>query len=122
MQRHRVVILTSGVYDVSRYALASGTPLLSQLTTGAQLTAEAFSTVFGRFGGGFVAVSLALFAFSTLLGWSYYGQRAAAYLMGERVIPVYKAAFLLAAAAGCMMPAGAGVGAQRHVQRPDGAA
>ena len=46
------VILTSGVYDVSRYALASGTPLLSQLTTGAQLTAEAFSTVFGRFGGG----------------------------------------------------------------------
>lgn len=37
------VILTSGVYDVSRYALASGTPLLSQLTTGAQLTAEAFS-------------------------------------------------------------------------------
>ena len=97
------VILTSGVYDVSRYALASGTPLLSQLTTGAQLTAEAFSTVFGRFGGGFVAVSLALFAFSTLLGWSYYGQRAAAYLMGERVIPVYKAAFLLAAAAGCMM-------------------
>ena len=97
------VILTSGVYDVSRYALASGTPLISQLTTGAQLTAEAFSTVFGRFGGGFVAVSLALFAFSTLLGWSYYGQRAAAYLMGERVIPVYKAAFLLAAVAGCMM-------------------
>ena len=97
------VILTSGVYDVSRYALASGTPLLSQLTTGAQLTAEAFSTVFGRFGGGFVAVSLALFAFSTLLGWSYYGQRAAAYLMRERVIPVYKAAFLLAAVAGCMM-------------------
>ena len=97
------VILTSGVYDVSRYALASGTPLLSQLTTGAQLTAEAFSTVFGRFGRGFVAVSLALFAFSTLLGWSYYGQRAAAYLMGERVIPVYKAAFLLAAVGGCMM-------------------
>ena len=83
------VILTSGVYDVSRYALASGTPLLSQLTTGAQLTAEAFSTVFGRFGGGFVAVSLTLFA--------------AAYLMGERVIPVYKAAFLLTAVAGCMM-------------------
>ena len=44
-----------------------------------------------------------MFAFSTLLGWSYYGQRAAAYLMGERVIPVYKAAFLLAAVAGCMM-------------------
>ena len=98
-----LVILTSGVYDPSRYALASGTPLLAQLTTGAQLTAQAFSTVFGRLGGGFVAVSLALFAFSTLLGWSYYGQRAAAYLFGERAVPVYKLLFVLAAAAGCRM-------------------
>lgn len=97
------VILTSGVYDPTRYALASGTPLLAQLTTGAQLTAQAFSTVFGRLGGGFVAVSLALFAFSTLLGWSYYGQRAAAYLFGERAVPVYKLLFVLAAAAGCRM-------------------
>lgn len=97
------VILTSGVYDVNRYALASGTPLLEQLTTGAQLTAQAFSTVFGRFGGGFIAVSLALFAFSTLLGWSYYGQRAAAYLFGEGVVPVYKVLFVAASAAGCMM-------------------
>ncbi len=98
-----LVILTSGIYDPSRYALASGTPLLAQLTTGAQLTAQAFSTVFGRLGGGFVAVSLALFAFSTLLGWSYYGQRAAAYLFGERAVPVYKLLFVLVAAAGCRM-------------------
>ena len=97
------VILTSGVYDPVRYALAAGTPLLAQLATGAQLTAEAFSTVFGRLGGGFVAVSLALFAFSTLLGWSYYGQRAAAYCMGEGRIPLYRALFVLAAFAGCMM-------------------
>ena len=97
------VILTSGVYDPERYAIAAGTPLLAQLTTGARLTAGAFSTVFGQLGGGFVAVSLALFAFSTLLGWSYYGQRAAAYLFGERAVPVYKILFVLAAAAGCLM-------------------
>ncbi len=97
------VILTSGVYDVSRYALASGTPLLSQLTTGAQLTAEAFSTVL-----------------RTVRRWLRCGVARAVCILdparlvilraacsglfdGERVIPVYKAAFLLAAVAGCMM-------------------
>ena len=54
-------------------------------------------------GGGFVAVSLVLFAFSTLLGWSYYGQRAVEYLFGARAVPVYKALFVAAAAVGCTM-------------------
>lgn len=98
-----LVILTAGVYDPNRYALATGTPLLDTLPTGAALTARAFSTVFGAPGGAFVAVSLALFAFSTLLGWSYYGQRAAEYLFGARVVPFYKILFVAAAAAGCVM-------------------
>ena len=59
--------------------------------------------MFGAPGGAFVAVSLALFAFSTLLGWSYYGQRAAEYLFGSRVVPLYKGLFVAAAAAGCVM-------------------
>ena len=98
-----LVILSSGAYDAVQYRLAAGTPMLAQLPTGAALTAAAFSTVFGRWGGGFVAVSLTLFAFSTLLGWSYYGQRAAEYLCGSRIVPVYRVLFTLAAAAGCMM-------------------
>lgn len=98
-----LVLLTSGVYDPLRYAAAAGTPLFDRLTTGAALTAQAFSTVFERLGGGFVAVSLALFAFSTLLGWSYYGQRAAEYLFGARAVPVYRALFLAAAVLGCTM-------------------
>ena len=98
-----LVLLASGVYDETLYGLAAGTPLMQTLATGAQLTAAAFSTVFGPLGGGFVAVSLALFAFSTLLGWSYYGQRAAEYLFGARAVPVYKALFVAAAAVGCTM-------------------
>ena len=98
-----LVILTSGVYNETLYSLAVGTPLMEKLATGAQLTAAAFSTVFGPLGGGFVAVSLVLFAFSTLLGWSYYGQRAAEYLFGARAMPVYKALFVAAAVAGCTM-------------------
>ena len=98
-----LVLLSSGVYDAAQYGAAAGTPLLAQLATGAQLTAAAFSTVFGPPGGGFVAVSRVLFAFSTLLGWSYYGQRAAEYLFGEHAAPVYRALFLAAAVLGCTM-------------------
>ena len=98
-----LVILSSGVYNEMLYSLAAGTPLLDRLLTGAQLTAAAFSAALGPLGGGFVAASLALFAFSTLLGWSYYGQRAAEYLLGAQAVPVYKALFVAAAAAGCVM-------------------
>ena len=98
-----LVILSSGVYNEMLYSLAAGTPLLDRLLTGAQLTAAAFSAALGPLGGGFVATSLALFAFSTLLGWSYYGQRAAEYLLGAQAVPVYKALFVAAAAVGCVM-------------------
>ena len=98
-----LVILASGVYQPLLYGLAAGTPLADRLLTGAQLTAAAFSAALGPAGGWFVAVSLALFAFSTLLGWSYYGQRAAEYLFGPGAVPVYKALFIAAAAAGCVM-------------------
>lgn len=98
-----LAILTSGVYDPVRYGLAAGTPLLEQLETGAQLTAAAFSTVFGSLGGAFISISLTLFAFSTLLGWSYYGQCAVSYLAGERAVVLYRALFTIAAIFGCVM-------------------
>ena len=52
--------------------------------TGAALTTRAFSTELpGTWGGAIVALALALFAFSTLLGWSYYGEKALEYLVGS---------------------------------------
>ena len=98
-----LVVLTAGVYDPAQYARAVGTPLFDALPTGAALTAQSFSAVFGPAGGAFVAVSLALFAFSTLLGWSYYGQGAVRGLLGERAVPVYQVLFVAAACAGCTM-------------------
>lgn len=98
-----LVLLVSGAYDPAVYGAAAGTDALALLPTGAQLTAQAFGTVFGAAGGGFVAVSLALFAFSTLLGWSYYGARAAAYLLGDRAAGAYRVCFVCAAAMGCVM-------------------
>ncbi|MBR1845823.1 MAG: sodium:alanine symporter family protein, partial [Oscillospiraceae bacterium] len=85
-----LVILTSGVMGDGRM-------------TGALLTARAFSTVMGRWGGAFVALCLALFGFSSLLGWSWYGRCALAWLTKGRGERLYYAVFLLAICAGSVL-------------------
>jgi len=65
--------------------------------TGAPLTVQAFSTGLpGQWGGYIVSIGLALFAFSTLLGWAYYGERNMEYLAGARAIVPYRVVFILA--------------------------
>ena len=61
---------------------------------GATLTALSFGSVFGSFGQIFVAVSLCLFAFTTILGWSEYGAKATEYLFGNTAGKVYKVIFV----------------------------
>ncbi|MDX1645475.1 MAG: alanine:cation symporter family protein, partial [Thermoanaerobaculia bacterium] len=64
--------------------------------TGAPMTQEAFRLGLGEWGGAIVAVSLAMFAFSTVLGWSYYGERSLAFLLGERAVVPYRVLFVVA--------------------------
>lgn len=87
-----LVILVSGVWF----------PLSPDNLTGAPLTAAAFGSVLGPAGEGIVALSLLLFAFSSILGWSYYGQQALEFLSGKRLLPLYRAVFLLCTLAGAM--------------------
>jgi len=63
--------------------------------TGAALTLDAYGSVLGGGGRLAVQVSLVLFAYSTIIGWVYYGEQALAYLAGHRMIPVYRCAFVL---------------------------
>lgn len=72
---------------------------------GLSLAGEAFAAVFGRFGKWFVAVAVTFFAFSSILGWSFYGMRAWEYLFGEKSLPVYKILFVSAAFPGAMWSA-----------------
>ena len=74
--------------------------------SGAALTAHAFEAVLPGVGASLVAVGLALFAYTTLLGWSYYGERCAEYLFGTRIILPYRLLWVLA------IPAGAVAGLQ----------
>jgi AGCS family alanine or glycine:cation symporter len=65
-------------------------------STGSELTASAFSHGLpGSFGGAIVAVSLILFAYSTMLGWSYYGEKSLEYLFGAGFIKPYRAVFCI---------------------------
>ncbi len=84
---------------------AAGNILLDKtgaVLSGAPLTSYAFTQTFGKLGGIFISVSLALFAFSTILGWSYYGQRGIQYVFGIKAVPVYKVIFILMIMVGCI--------------------
>ncbi len=83
-----LVIITSGTWS-------SG-------LNGAALTSAAFAGALPA-GGALVALSLALFAFTTLLGWSYYGERAVEFLFGVRAILPYRILWVLAVPLGALV-------------------
>ncbi|PML76990.1 alanine/glycine:cation symporter family protein [Enterovibrio norvegicus] len=62
---------------------------------GAQMTTEAFSIGLNQeYGPIVVAIGLMFFAFTTILGWNYYGERCAIYLFGQRAVLPYKIIFV----------------------------
>lgn len=64
--------------------LTSGIPIPYGADAGAELTVSAFVSVYGGWVTIFLALSMALFAFATILGWGLYGLRCAEYLLGNR--------------------------------------
>jgi AGCS family alanine or glycine:cation symporter len=71
--------------------------------TGAALTAAAFGKGLSASGGPMiVSLGLILFAYSTLLGWSYYGEKSVEYLLGESSVPIYRVIFCVLVAVGAV--------------------
>ena len=85
-------ILSTGLID-----LQTGEMLSANQQTA--LVGEAFSTVFTiggvNLGGAFIAIAILLFAFSTTLGWSYYGTKAWEFLFGTKSTIIYKSIFVV---------------------------
>ena len=77
------VILTSGIYG--QLDPATQKPLY----TGIALTQRAFVAGFGNFGHFFVAICLFFFAFSTVLGWHFFGAVNVQYLFGKKAVTLY---------------------------------
>jgi len=61
---------------------------------GSELTAKAFSTLYGPAGSYMVTLAVVLFAFSTIISWSYYGEQGATFLFGEKSIKIYRVIFI----------------------------
>jgi len=71
---------------------------------GAALTAHAFGSTIGDAGKLVVGIGLTLFAYSTIIAWSYYGDRSAYYLFGERAVLPYRVIYTLLVVVGAAVP------------------
>jgi len=71
---------------------------------GAALTAHAFSLSLGDSGAWVVGIGLSLFAFSTMIAWSYYGDRSARFLFGEKAVIPYRIMFTVLVLIGAAVP------------------
>lgn len=70
---------------------------------GAALTNAAFKDVFPAFGGYMLMIGLVLFAFTTILGWNYYGERCMIYLAGTKGVLPYRIIFIALVASGAFL-------------------
>ena len=100
--RQALVSSTATFWDTVVVCAITGLVLVSSIIAnpdisyedGGKLTNMAFSQIpyIGRF---ILEVGLFTFAFSTILGWSYYGERCAEYLFGKKYLPVYKIVWVI---------------------------
>lgn len=88
----------------------NGDPIIDSIdineVNGVPLVTYAFSQRLGSVSGKILAIAILLFAFSTTLGWSFYGTKALEYLLGTKATIVYKIIFVLFIIVGCTMKLG----------------
>ena len=70
---------------------------------GAAMTSAAFASAYGFFGSQLLTIALVLFAFTTILGWNYYGERACIYLFGNKGVLPYRLIFIALIASGAFL-------------------
>lgn len=108
--RQSLISMTGTFWDTVVICLMTGLTLVSSVLANPDvaaaladgnsvLTFEVFAQI-PVIGRPLITISLALFAFSTILGWSYYGERAAEYLVGSGVMKLYKLLFVVLAFVG----------------------
>lgn len=66
----------------------------TQGVSASELTSVSFAQTLGQSGAVLVAIATALFAYSTLIGWNYYGEKAIEYILGSKAIPSYRVIFV----------------------------
>lgn len=84
-----LALLVSGVWNGS--------------SAGTSMTQDAFASAFPAFGAEIITVSIILFAFTTIIGWNYYGERCVEYLVGVKGIKPYRYIFVAIVAGGAFI-------------------
>ncbi|MBD5559432.1 MAG: sodium:alanine symporter family protein [Clostridia bacterium] len=98
-----IVCTLTGLVIASSGLVGTVDPATGEVLTGATLTISAFSSGLGQIGAYIVTLGLVLFAFSTILGWEYYGEKSLEYLVkSDKVRFVYRLIFSVVAFFGCV--------------------
>ena len=110
-KRQALVSMTGTFWDTVIICLMTGLVLVSCIIkydaidglsgNGSELTSMAFGMI-PYIGKPILIIGLITFAFSTILGWYYYGERCAVYLCGEKIIMVYKILWVIGIVLGCV--------------------
>ena len=94
-----IVCSITGIVLVMGYIMA-GNSFGGQ--TGAVLTISAFDKLLPGVGGWIVTLGIIFFAYSTILGWSYYGEKCCTYLLGEKFVLAYRLIYIASVFIGCI--------------------
>lgn len=86
-----IVLTMTALVIVTSRALPLSYDVVDGGYTGAELSQFAYSTLYGKGGEIFIAVCMFFFAFSTIVGWYFFGQANIKYLFGSKAVPVYSA-------------------------------
>ena len=96
-----VVCALTGIVLVSTMCAHPEIVTNGTITEGAQLTSAAFATI-PYIGTPILILGMSTFAYSTILGWSYYGNRCVTYLFGKRAIRPYQVIYIIIAFLGAI--------------------
>lgn len=88
-----IILTMTALVILSTGALSSG-------TTGSVLAQTAFNAGFGSFGNAFIAICMLFFAFTTIVGWYYFGEVNVRALFGDKAIKIYAVLVVLCVAVG----------------------
>ncbi|AKB19992.1 MULTISPECIES: sodium:alanine symporter family protein [unclassified Methanosarcina] len=103
-----LISMTGTFFDTIVVCFMTGTVLIMTDSwtgdlAGAYMTSYAFSTVLSDLGSYIVTVGLIFFAFTTIIGWNYYGERCTEFLFGVRGILPYKVLYIFIVASGAFL-------------------
>ena len=91
-----VILTLTALVILSTGALSSG-------LTGSGLAQAAFDSAFGSFGKIFIAICMLFFAFTTIIGWYYFGEVNVRYLFGKKAVKVYAVLVVLFVVVGSVL-------------------